>query len=365
MKEVIKQIEALEEKIRNTTELLDIKSIREEAHDLEVKTQAPGFWDDAESAARISQELAEKHKEIKIWDDLTVELHDLLDFAHLAQEESDESVHDQVVERLGSIENRFTELEFLLMFSGDFDQKDAIVAIHAGSGGTEAQDWAEMLMRMILRFCERKEYKVTIVSESRGSEAGIKSATLEVSGKWAYGYLQSEHGVHRLVRISPFDADKARHTSFALVEVVPAVDETIEVEVDDKDLRIDTFAAGGKGGQSVNTTNSAVRIVHIPTNITVSCQNERSQHQNKEVAMKILKSKLHQLYLAEKAEEKAELRGEYKSAEWGNQARSYVLQPYQLVKDHRTEYEETQPDKVLDGYLDGFIEAYLRWKKGT
>lgn len=365
MKEVIKHIEELKEKIEKTTELLDIKSIREDVHALEEKTQAAGFWDDSESAALVSQDLAEKSKEIAIWDNLNTELNDLLDFAKLAQEELDESVHDQVVERLGSIENRFTELEFLLMFGGEFDQKDAIVAIHAGSGGTEAQDWAEMLMRMILRFCERKGYKVRIVSESRGGEAGIKSATLEVAGKWAYGYLQSEHGVHRLVRISPFDADKARHTSFALVEVVPAIDDSVEVDIDEKDLRIDTFAAGGKGGQSVNTTNSAVRIVHTPTNITVSCQNERSQHQNKEVAMKVLKSKLHQLYLAQKAEEKAELRGEFKSAEWGNQARSYVLQPYQMVKDHRTDYEEALPDKVLDGGLDGFIEAYLRWKKGT
>jgi len=220
-----------------------------------------------------------------------------------------------------------------------------------------------MLLRMITRFAEQREWTIKILSMSRGAEAGIKSATLQIEGRYAYGYLKSEHGVHRLVRISPFDAEKMRHTSFALIEVLPELDESVEVAIDPKDLRVDTYMAGGHGGQSVNTTYSAVRIVHEPTGITVTCQNERSQKQNREMAMRILKSKLHQLEMAKQAEKKAELRGDYASAEWGNQIRSYVLHPYKLVKDHRTSFESTEPDKVLDGQIEPFMEAYLRWRK--
>jgi peptide chain release factor 2 len=254
-------------------------------------------------------------------------------------------------------------LEFYLLLDGKHDKSSAIVAVHAGSGGTEAQDWAEMLLRMVMRYSEKKDWNVILLDESRGQEAGIKSATLRVDGRYAYGHLKSEHGTHRLVRISPFDAEKMRHTSFALIEVIPEIETDDDIEIDPKDLRIDTFMSSGKGGQSVNTTYSAVRIVHIPTGTTVQCQNERSQLQNKETALRILKSKLQALKEEQEEKERQELRGEYKSAEWGNQIRSYVLHPYKMVKDLRTRYEESDPDNVLDGNLDGFVEAYLKWIK--
>jgi len=261
---------------------------------------------------------------------------------------------------LAKLEKHYLDLEFQLLFSGAYDDKNAIVSIHAGAGGTDAQDWAEMLMRMLFRYAERKGWSVKLLDESRGGEAGIKSTTFEVTGRHAYGHLKSEHGVHRLVRQSPFNSDALRQTSFALVEVVPEIDEDIDVDIKPDDLRIDTFMSGGKGGQSVNTTYSAVRIVHLPTKITVSCQNERSQAQNKEMALKILKSKLLKLKEEELQKEKQKLRGEYQSAEWGNQIRSYVLHPYHMVKDHRTGVETADTDAVLDGNLDRFVEGYLR-----
>ncbi len=257
-------------------------------------------------------------------------------------------------------ENSLAELENEALYTGEYDEMGAIVSIHAGAGGTEAQDWAEMLERMILRYSEKKGYKAEIIDQSNGEEAGIKSAELKIDGPNAYGNLKAEAGVHRLVRISPFDADKARHTSFALLEVIPEFEELGDVEIDDKDLKIDVFRSSGHGGQSVNTTDSAVRITHLPTKITVSCQNERSQVQNRETAMKILKMKVKKIQLDERKKKEQGLRGEHTSAEWGNQIRSYVLQPYQQVKDHRTDFTSSNPTEVLDGELDGFIQAYLR-----
>jgi peptide chain release factor 2 len=315
---------------------------------------APDFWSDQRRAAELSRKAGDLRKEIAVWEGMKKELAELSELVLL------EGLEEEVSTKLADVEKRFADLEFRTLFSGEYDAENAILAIHAGSGGTEANDWTEMLLRMYLRFAERHQFQTEILSESRGEEVGFKSVMVRVTGRFAYGYLRSEAGVHRLVRISPFDAEKMRHTTFALVEVLPELEEVKDIELDSKDLRIDTFMAGGHGGQSVNTTYSAVRVVHLPTGITVNCQNERSQLQNKETAIKILKSKLHQLAVLEQQKEKSVLRGEYASAEWGNQIRSYVLHPYKLVKDHRTDFETQEAQAVLDGGLDSFMEAYLR-----
>jgi peptide chain release factor 2 len=323
---------------------------------LEVMMASADFWKDAGRAKRVSKHAADVRQELETWKKELDELQELKELAELG----DESMGDEIRARLQEARARFAKMEFTTLFSGAHDESNAIVSIHAGAGGTEAQDWTAMLARMFCRFVEHKGWNVQVLWESRGEEAGIKSLTFRVSGRHAFGYLRSEAGVHRLVRISPFDAEKMRHTSFALVEVIPELEDIEEIEINPKDLRIDTFMSGGKGGQSVNTTYSAVRIVHVPTNISVQCQNERSQQQNKETALKILTSKLHQLEEERLREEKQKLRGEYKSAEWGNQIRSYVLQPYQLVKDHRSDHETSDTQGVLDGDLEPFMEAYLR-----
>lgn len=317
---------------------------------------ASGFWDDADKAREVSKQAADLRGELETWEGFIAEIGELLELALL----DDESLHDDIATKLTDLEKRFASLEFATLFSGDYDSRPAIVAIHAGSGGTEAQDWTQMLLRMIIRFAEAQDWSVTTLDESRADDVGLKSVTIRIDGRWAYGYLKSEAGVHRLVRISPFDAEKMRHTTFALMEVVPEIDDVTEIDLDPKDLRIDTFLSSGKGGQSVNTTYSAVRIVHTPTKISVSCQNERSQQQNKETAMKILRSKLHQIEVEAHQQKKAELRGDYQSAEWGNQIRSYVMHPYKMVKDHRTNIETSDVQGVLDGDLELFMEAYLR-----
>ncbi len=294
---------------------------------------------------------------------MVLETNDLLELVELDEKEVDVSLKKETEKKYKELKKQFEKLEFFILLNEPYDKNNAILAIHAGTGGTEAQDWSEMLLRMFLRFCEKRGWQSRIVDESRGTEAGIKSVTVSVTGRYAYGYLKSEAGVHRLVRISPFDAEKMRHTSFALVEVLPELEELEEVKIKDEELKIDVFRASGHGGQSVNTTDSAVRITHLPTKTVVTCQNERSQLQNKETALKILKSKLYQKYLEEKEREKQKIRGKYAAAEWGNQIRSYVLHPYKMVKDHRTKFENKEPDKVLDGNLDKFIEAYLKWRK--
>jgi peptide chain release factor 2 len=316
----------------------------------------PDFWNDTEHAQSISKEAAELRGEVETWERMQQDVGELVELAGL----EDESLKDDIQQKLDDLTSRFLKMEFATLFSGDYNKDPAIVAIHAGSGGTEAQDWTQMLTRMYMRYADGKGWRVTVLSESRAEDVGLKSITLRVQGRWAYGYLKSEAGVHRLVRISPFDAEKMRHTTFALVEVIPELDDVGEIQIDPKDLRIDTFMSSGKGGQSVNTTYSAVRIVHVPTKISVSCQNERSQQQNKETAMKILTSKLHQLELKAQQEKKSALRGEYQSAEWGNQIRSYVLHPYKMVKDHRSGYETSDAEAVLEGNIEPFMEAYLR-----
>jgi len=311
------------------SKLLKIEEKKKEVDEINRQISSAGFWNDSKKAAAISQKLAQLNEIINKFE----------------QAETPEQLK---------------ELEKEALFSGEYDEMGAILSIHAGAGGTEAQDWAQMLERMYLRYCETKGFKAAILNESSGDEAGIKSAEIEVEGFRAYGHLKAEAGVHRLVRISPYDADKSRHTSFVLVEVVPDFDEVDDIKIDDKDLKIDVYRASGHGGQSVNTTDSAVRITHLPTKIVVSVQNERSQLQNKETALKILKAKLKKKALDEQLKKERELKGGHISAEWGNQIRSYVLQPYQQVKDHRTDYQSSNPQKVLDGQIDDFILEFLK-----
>lgn len=296
---------------------------------------------------------------IETWRILERRAADTLDLLRLAEEEDDDSAIVASEQDLDTIEADLHRLEFQLRLSGPYDARNAILAVHAGAGGTESQDWAEMLLRMYLRWAERRGFEIEIIDVTEGEEAGIKSATVEIRGPYAYGYLKSEHGVHRLVRLSPFDAAHARHTSFAKVEVLPEVDELGEVDIDPKDLRIDVFRAGGRGGQNVQKNATAVRVVHLPTGIVVTCQNERSLNQNKASALKVLGARLLQLQLQRQAEEKARLKGEHVDMGWGNQIRSYVLHPYKMVKDHRTGFETSDAAAVLDGEIDGLIEAYL------
>lgn len=357
-----KTLEELLAKVDSTMKLLKIEDMKGEKQKLEAEMQTPGFWDNQEVATKVSKRLSEITDEVDTWEKMKKDVGELLLLAGDLDKQSDSEMETELKKQIVEIQKQFEHLEFYLLLNGKHDNKNAIVAVHAGSGGTEAQDWAEMLRRMLFRYCENKAWKITILDETEGQEAGIKACVFRVEGRFAYGHLQSEHGTHRLVRISPFDAESMRHTSFALIEVIPEMDMSDVVQIDPKDLRIDTFMAGGKGGQSVNTTYSAVRIVHIPTGITVQCQNERSQIQNKDTAMKVLHSKLQKLQDETEEKERLELRGEYKSAEWGNQIRSYVLHPYKMVKDIRTRYETTEPDDVLNGGLDPFVEAYLRWK---
>lgn len=364
IQELREQLLALKTKVDEAWGILALDTTKKEIAALEAETMSADFWQDQERATRESQKLAELRREIEEWEVIRLAIADSLELLDMAESEKDQDTVKEIEKKLAELETEFTKLEFSLMFSGDHDQANAIIGIHAGAGGTDAQDWAEMIMRMLFRFAERKGWKVQLLDESRGGEAGIKSAVFRVEGRFAYGHLKSEHGVHRLVRQSPFNADALRQTSFALVEVIPEIEHDSDIEIKNEDLRIDTFTAGGKGGQSVNTTYSAVRIVHLPTGIMVSCQNERSQTQNKEFAMRVLKSKLAKLREEELQKEKQQLRGEYQSAEWGNQIRSYVLHPYKMVKDHRTDVETADPEKVLDGDIDAFIEGYLRMEAG-
>lgn len=360
MENLLKLIEILREKLLDLWKLLKIERRRARVAELKTVMAAPDFWADRAKAVEISREAENEEKEIEKWDGFKKEITELEEIAAVAAHEGDTSIDEEAHKKYVELKEKLEKFEFLVLFSGKYDEKNTILSAHAGTGGTEAQDWTEMLERMYLRFAEKMGWRAEILDRTVGAEAGIKSVTMKIDGKWAYGYLQSESGVHRLVRISPFDAEQMRHTSFALVEVIPELPEAEGIEIKAEDLKIDTYRSSGAGGQSVNKTESAIRITHKPTGIIVACQNERSQHQNRERAMKILKSKLYKLQEEERGKEEKKLRGEAQKAEWGKQIRSYVMQPYQMVKDHRTSHETSNIKAVLDGELEEFMEAYLR-----
>jgi peptide chain release factor 2 len=309
--------------------------------------------------------LATLNNQVAVWKGIQEQIVTNLELLELANLENDSSFLDEIRLETGQIEKNVEEEEFTLTLSGEHDQRDAILALHAGAGGVDSQDWASMLARMYTRWCDRKGFGCEILDVSHGEESGIKSMVVQITGDYAYGHLKAEKGVHRLVRISPFDNNHARHTSFALAEVIPKMDEGTDVEINTDDLRVDVFRAGGHGGQNVQKNSTAIRITHEPTGIVVTCQNERSQRQNREIAMRILASRLAELERKRKDKEMSDLKGDHVSAEWGNQIRSYVLHPYQMVKDHRTNVETSATDEVLDGNLDVFIKAYLAFQMGS
>jgi peptide chain release factor 2 len=328
---------------------------------LQGQSEETDFWDDPETAQRVMKKLAALKDEVEDWRRLRQRGADALELSQL----EDESLRDELENEATVLEAELERREFKAMLSGKYDKGDALLAIHAGAGGTDSQDWAEMLERMYLRWCEYHSYQTEILDMTYGEEAGIKSVTIAVDGPYAYGYLRPEKGVHRLVRLSPFDSAHRRHTSFALVEVLPQVEDDDEIKINPNDLRIDTYRSAGAGGQNVQKNDTAVRITHLPSGIVVTCQNERSQVQNRENAMRVLRARLLEIKQEEQEEQLAELRGEYTKAEWGSQIRSYVLHPYQMVKDHRTNYEVGNAQGVLNGDIDEFIEAYLRATMGN
>jgi peptide chain release factor 2 len=310
------------------------------------------------------QKLSDLQDFVETWQGLDRQVKDALEMIEMAQAEEDNSMLDDMTEEVDSIEKLLDDLEFQLALSGKHDKNSVLLSIHAGAGGTESQDWVQMLLRMYTRWAENRGYKATIIDRTDGDEAGIKSVTVELKGDYAYGYAKAERGVHRLVRISPFDSSNRRHTSFALVEAVPDIDTDIEIEINSDDLEIDVYKSGGAGGQHVQKNSTAIRITHKPTGLVVTCQNERSQLQNREMALRILRGRLYDMELKKQEEEQARLKGQHVEAGWGNQIRSYVLHPYKMVKDHRTSYEVGNAEAVLDGRLDDFIEAYLRYTIG-
>ncbi len=355
MEDQYKQATDLFKQVKGALAQLNIHGLNTELQELQATAVQPGFWDDSTMAQGVMKQIAGLEARTRPWLKLEQGIADVSDMLEL----KDTSLSGELEQQVADLEAMFGGLKEELKFSDPYDDHDAILSIHAGAGGTDAQDWTQMLLRMYIRYFENNRWKVTAVDESVGEEAGLKSITLEIEGAFAYGKLKGEHGVHRLVRLSPFNSDNLRQTSFAKVEVMPKIDKPEDLAIDEKDLKIDVYRSGGKGGQSVNTTDSAVRVTHLPTGLSVAIQNERSQLQNKETAMTILRSRLAQLQTEQHAEKLTELKGPNQSAEWGNQIRSYVLHPYKQVKDLRTRYETSDPDAVLDGDLDPLINAYL------
>ncbi len=364
MRDFTDDLTGLRRRLDEAAGYLRIDELRGSRPQLETEASRPDLWDDPDRARKINGELSAVTEDLELWDGLAARLDDADTLFELGREESDDSVAPELEATVAAVGDAFDELELRSLFTGEHDEADAICEIQSGEGGADAQDWANMLLRMDLRWAERRGFDVELDEVSPGSEAGISSATFLVRGRHAYGRLRSEHGVHRLVRISPFNAQGKRQTAFAALKVTPFLDEVPDITVDEKELRIDTYRSSGAGGQHVNVTDSAVRITHLPTGIVVSCQNERSQHQNKDRAMQILLAKLAERQREERQAELEGIRGEQRSVGFGSQIRSYVLQPYQMVKDLRTDYETGNVDGVLDGDLDPFMEAYLRWLRG-
>ncbi|MEJ2670613.1 MAG: peptide chain release factor 2 [Deltaproteobacteria bacterium] len=353
------RLTGLQERLEALRGHLDLAGKQVRLRHIEELMAAPELWEDAARAAEITKERGALIQATQEWEERRQQLEDLEILLELALEEEDHQALKEVAGELAQTERAFADWELKLLLGGEEDEKNAIVTIHAGAGGTEAQDWAEILTRMYLRYAERKGFKTETIDLLPGEEAGIKSVTFTLSGPYAFGFIKSENGIHRLVRISPFDASGRRHTSFAAVQVLPEVDDHIDIDIQEKDLRIDTFRASGPGGQHVNKTSSAVRLTHLPTGIVVSSQSERSQHRNKDLALKVLRARLYNLEKRKQEEKKQEMQEAQKEIAWGSQIRSYTLQPYRLVKDHRTKHEEGNVDAVLDGDLDAFVEAYL------
>lgn len=351
-----------EKPIENLKEALAIDSLKAEVEVLEKESAAPDFWDDMENSQKVMQKIGSLKAKVTGYESLRSDYEDALVMIELADEEGDLSLLDDCTASVKDIETRVEDMTLSTLLSGEFDGKNALLTFHAGAGGTEAQDWAEMLFRMYNRWGERHGYKVSTLDYLDGDVAGIKSATILVEGENAYGYLKGEMGIHRLVRVSPFDSSGRRHTSFASVEVMPEIDDDMNVEIREEDIKMDVYRASGAGGQKVNKTSSAVRLTHIPTGIVVSCQIERSQHQNREVAMRMLKSKLVEIKERENLERIEDIKGDQKEIAWGSQIRSYVFMPYTLAKDHRTGFEMGNITAVMDGDIDGFINAYLKQK---
>ncbi len=360
--ELKQRLTGFADELEDLADALSLDKTQDEIAYLEEQTMAPGFWDDPTGSQKVLQKIAQGKAKITNYEKLKTSYEDALALIELADESEDESLYDEAVHEVDAFENALTEARLATLLTGEYDSNNAILTFHAGAGGTEAQDWAQMLYRMYTRWAERHGFRYKVLDYLDGEEAGLKSASILIEGTNAYGYLKSEAGVHRLVRISPFDSSGRRHTSFASLEVMPEIGEDIHIEIKEEDLRVDTYRSSGAGGQHVNKTESAVRITHIPTGIVVACQQERSQRQNRETAMTMLKSKLIEIKEREHYEKIEDIKGVQKEIAWGSQIRSYVFMPYTLAKDHRTGYESGNINAVMDGEIDGFINAYLKAK---
>jgi peptide chain release factor 2 len=365
MRDFSPDLAELRQRVDAARAYLGVDDLRARIAELEAQASRPDLWDDQAAARKVTTELARARDDVSLWEDLDTQLSDVETLAELAREEGDESVDGEINAGVGRLRAQLDDVELRALFTGDHDDRDAICTVNSGAGGTDAQDWTNMLLRMYLRWAERQGFAVELDEVSPGTEAGLSSATFTITGRYAYGLLASERGVHRLIRISPFDANARRQTAFASFDAVPALDEAEEPDIDPNDLRIDTYRSSGAGGQHVNVTDSAVRITHKPTGIVVSCQNERSQTQNKARAMQILAARLAERLRRERQAELDALAGEKRDVAFGSQIRTYTLHPYQLVKDERTRYESGNVQAILDGDLEGFIQSFLQWRRET